>query len=208
MPGAARARATTGIRRSASSVPKKPAAEHDGSAAGEQCRTRPAQTGAHRAAVQHDAGRSRDRDDSGDGDRPQNLRPLLPDRARLGARRRPLEPVGDPRPLTGAKKVHRPDGPPRRDHPKALSQRLRELEDAGIVAADREPARWHFRLDGADYLVESDGRQWSLTTGAPPARADVTITATTRGLTAHIFAGSTPASTSPAKPGQSSDSDG
>ena len=103
--------------------------------------------------------------------------------------------------------------------PKTLSQRLRELEDAGIVAADREPgrrevfyrltpaganlepiidalswwglqhewrlprageplhaehllrtvtqaidrtaddhepARWHFRLDGADYLVEND----------------------------------------------------
>jgi DNA-binding HxlR family transcriptional regulator len=137
--------------------------------------------------------------------------------------------------------------------PKTLSQRLRELEDAGIVAADREPgrrevfyrltpagadlepvidalgwwglrhewrqprageqlhaehllrtvtqaidrtagdqepARWHFRLDGADYLVEGDGHQWSLTAGAPPARADVTITATTQALTALIFAGS------------------
>ena len=137
--------------------------------------------------------------------------------------------------------------------PKTLSLRLRELEDAGIVAADREPgrrevfyrltpagadlepvidalawwglrhewrqprageplhaehllrtvtqaiertgdghepARWHFRLDGADYLVESDGRQWSLTAGAPPARPDVTITATTQALTALIFTGS------------------
>jgi DNA-binding HxlR family transcriptional regulator len=135
--------------------------------------------------------------------------------------------------------------------PKTLSQRLRELEDAGIVAADREPgrrevfyrltpaganlepvidalswwglrhewrwprageplhaehllrtvtqaidrtaddhepARWHFRLDGADYLVESGGRQWSLTAGAPPARADVTITATTQALASFIFA--------------------
>ncbi|HUK67379.1 MAG TPA: helix-turn-helix domain-containing protein [Streptosporangiaceae bacterium] len=135
--------------------------------------------------------------------------------------------------------------------PKTLSQRLRELEDAGIVAADREPGRrevfyrltpaganlepvidalswwglrhewrwprageplhaehllrtvtqaidrtaddhepacWHFRLDGADYLVESDGRQWSLTAGAPPARADVSITATTQALAAFIFA--------------------
>ena len=45
-------------------------------------------------------------------------------------------------------------------------------------------------LDGADYLVESDGHQWSLTAGAPPARADVTITATTQALTALIFAGS------------------
>ena len=137
--------------------------------------------------------------------------------------------------------------------PKTLSQRLRELEAAGIVTADRqpgrrevwyrltpagaelapvidtlgwwglrhawrprhpgeplhgehllrnairaidratddhEPARWHFRLDGADYLAESDGRQWSLTAEAPPAPADVTITATTQALTGLIFAGS------------------
>ena len=137
--------------------------------------------------------------------------------------------------------------------PKTLSQRLRELEDTGIVTADREPgrrevwyrltpagadlepvidalnwwglrhawrwpqageplhaehllraaiqaidlatgdhepARWHFRLDGADYLAENDGHQWSLTAGAPPARADVTITATAQSLAALIFAGS------------------
>jgi DNA-binding HxlR family transcriptional regulator len=136
--------------------------------------------------------------------------------------------------------------------PKTLSQRLRELEDAGIVAADREPgrrevwyrltpagaelgpvidglgwwglrhawrrprdgeplhaehllasatraidlaagdhrpARWHFRLDGGDYLAESDGHHWSLTAQAPAAPADVTITATTRALAAFIFAG-------------------
>jgi DNA-binding HxlR family transcriptional regulator len=137
--------------------------------------------------------------------------------------------------------------------PKTLSQRLRELEDAGIVTADRrpgrrevwyrltpagadlepvidalgwwglrhawrrphageplhaehllrsvvraidlgagdhEPARWHFCLDGADYLAESDGHRWSLTTGGPSAPADVTITGTARALTALIFAGS------------------
>jgi DNA-binding HxlR family transcriptional regulator len=137
--------------------------------------------------------------------------------------------------------------------PKTLSQRLRELEDAGIVTADREPGRrevwyrltpagadlgpvidglnwwglrhawrwpkdgeplhgehllrcvtqaidlatgdhepagWHFRLDGSDYLAESDGRHWSLSAGTPPAPADVTITATTQALTALIFAGS------------------
>ncbi len=137
--------------------------------------------------------------------------------------------------------------------PKTLSQRLRELEAAGIVTADRkpgrrevwyqltpagaefapiidtlgwwglrhawrpphpgeplhgehllrnairaidhatddhEPARWHFRLDGTDYLAESDGSQWSLTAKAPPAPADVTITATTQALTGLIFAGS------------------
>ncbi len=137
--------------------------------------------------------------------------------------------------------------------PKTLSQRLRELEGAGIVAADREPGRrevwyrltstgadlgpvidalnwwglrhawrwpspgeplhaehllravtqaidlaaddheltrWHFRLDGTDYLVESDGHQWSLSAKAPSVPADVTITATTEALTALIFAGS------------------
>ena len=137
--------------------------------------------------------------------------------------------------------------------PKTLSQRLRELQDAGIVTADREPgrrevwyrltpagadlgpaidalnwwglrhawrwprpgeplhaehllrcvtqaidlaagdhqpARWHFRLDGADYLAASDGHQWSLTTQATPTPADVTITATTQSLAMLIFAGS------------------
>ena len=137
--------------------------------------------------------------------------------------------------------------------PKTLSQRLRELQDAGIVTADREPgrrevwyqltpagadlapvidglgwwglrhawrwphpgeplhaehllrsairaidlaaddhepARWHFRLDGTDYLAESDGHQWSLAAKAPPVPADVTITATGQALRAFIFAGS------------------
>ena len=59
-----------------------------------------------------------------------------------------------------------------------------------LATDDHEPARWHFRLDGADYLVESDGHQWSLTAGAPPARADVTITATAQSLATLIFAGS------------------
>jgi DNA-binding HxlR family transcriptional regulator len=137
--------------------------------------------------------------------------------------------------------------------PKTLSQRLRELEDDGIVTADREPgrrevwyrltpagadlgpvidalnwwgqrhawrrpqageplhaehllrsairaidlaaddhepARWHFRLDGADYLAESDGQQWSLAAKAPPAPADVTVTGTTASLSSLIFTGS------------------
>jgi DNA-binding HxlR family transcriptional regulator len=57
-------------------------------------------------------------------------------------------------------------------------------------SGDNQPARWHFRLDGADYLVESDGRQWSLTATAPSGPIDVTITGTTRSLAALIFAGS------------------
>jgi DNA-binding HxlR family transcriptional regulator len=58
------------------------------------------------------------------------------------------------------------------------------------AAGDHEPARWHFRLDGADYLAESDGRHWTLAGRVPPAPADVTITATTRALAAFIFTGS------------------
>jgi hypothetical protein len=57
-----------------------------------------------------------------------------------------------------------------------------------LAVGDHEPARWHFRLDSADYLVESDGHQRSLTAKAPPPPADVTITATTESLTRFIFA--------------------
>jgi len=132
--------------------------------------------------------------------------------------------------------------------PKTLSQRLRELEEAGIVTADRQPgrrevwyrltpagaelrpvldalsrwglqhawrrpqagepvhaehllrsailaidladgeaARWHFRLDGADYLAEGDADRWSLSAKAPAAPADVTITATAQDLAGFIF---------------------
>jgi DNA-binding HxlR family transcriptional regulator len=59
-----------------------------------------------------------------------------------------------------------------------------------LAAGDHAPARWHFRLDGTDYLAESDGHRWSLTVGAPPVPADVTITAATSSLTGLIFAGS------------------
>jgi len=155
--------------------------------------------------------------------------------------------------LTGAKRFTDLMDRLRGITPKTLSQRLRELEDAGIVAADREagrrevwyrltpagsdlgpviealnwwglrnawrrpeagehlhaehllrsaiqaidlgagdrePARWHFRIDGTDYLAESDGRHWSLTAGALAADADVTITGTAESLTALIFGGS------------------
>jgi DNA-binding HxlR family transcriptional regulator len=140
--------------------------------------------------------------------------------------------------------------------PKTLSVRLRELEDDGLVAVDREPGRrevwyrltpdgedlgpvidelswwglrhawrtpqpgeplhpehllrsalraidrttddaddhgsirWHFRLDGGDYLAERDGRHWFLTAGAPSGPADVTITGTAQALRALIFTGS------------------
>jgi DNA-binding transcriptional ArsR family regulator len=58
-----------------------------------------------------------------------------------------------------------------------------------LIAGDHEPARWHFRIDGADYLIESDGHQWALAARAPDGPADVTITATTLALAPFIFGG-------------------
>jgi len=155
--------------------------------------------------------------------------------------------------LTGAKRFTDLTDRLRGITPKTLSQRLRELEEAGLVAVDREPgrrevwyqltpagadlgpvieglnwwglrhawrwprdgeplhaehllrcviqaidlaagehraARWHFRLDGADYLAESDGSHWSLTAGPVAAPADVTVTGTTWALAEYIFTGS------------------
>jgi DNA-binding HxlR family transcriptional regulator len=72
-------------------------------------------------------------------------------------------------------------------HPEHL---LRSVTQAiNHTAADHQPARWHFRLDGTDYHADNDGHHWTLTTGPPPAPADVTITATTQALTALIFTG-------------------
>ena len=68
---------------------------------------------------------------------------------------------------------------------------LRSVTQAIELAADdHEPARWHFRLDGADYLAESDGQQWSLTTAVPDRPAGVFVTGTAQGLTTLIFRGS------------------
>ncbi len=76
---------------------------------------------------------------------------------------------------------------PRPGEPVHAEHLLRAVVQAIEHAADHEPARWHFRLDGADYLVDSDGHHWTLTADSPPP-ADVTITATTESLMAHIFA--------------------
>jgi DNA-binding HxlR family transcriptional regulator len=80
---------------------------------------------------------------------------------------------------------------PRTGEPLHAEHLLRSVIQAIELAADdHEPARWHFRLDGADYLAESDGLRWSLATGVPSGPAEVTVTGTTQALTALIFAGS------------------
>lgn len=130
--------------------------------------------------------------------------------------------------------------------PKTLTQRLRELEEDGVIEAEREPgrrevwyrltdvgadlapavealswwgvrhawrppgrdevlhaehlltamtlvidrkggeqapARWHIELeDDGDYVIESDGRNWTLTYGPAGAAPDVTVRTTTRDL--------------------------
>jgi DNA-binding HxlR family transcriptional regulator len=153
--------------------------------------------------------------------------------------------------------------------PKTLSQRLSELEDAGIVIADREPgqrevwyrltpagadlgpvigmlnwwglrhawrwpqageplhaehllrsaikaidlaaddhqpARWHFRLDGTDYLAESNGAQWSVTVSHRRHRPTSRSPRPLSPWPPSSSLGRTPASTSPAKPRQPNDS--
>ena len=80
---------------------------------------------------------------------------------------------------------------PKDGEPLHAEHLLRSVAQAiDLAADDHQPACWHFRLDDADYLVQSDGRQWSLAATAPSAPADVTITGTTRSLTLLIFAGS------------------
>jgi DNA-binding HxlR family transcriptional regulator len=80
---------------------------------------------------------------------------------------------------------------PREGEPLHAEHLLRSVVRAiDLAADDHEPTRWHFRLDGADYLAESDGRRWSLSDTTAPVAADVTITGTARALTALIFAGS------------------
>ena len=64
---------------------------------------------------------------------------------------------------------------------------LKAVEHA---AYSHEPARWQFSIGGDDYLAESDGHRWTITANAPPAPADVKVTATTKSLAALVFAGS------------------
>jgi DNA-binding HxlR family transcriptional regulator len=99
-----------------------------------------------------------------------------------------LEPVIDALGWWGLRHVWRR---PREGEPLHAEHLLRSVVRAiDLAADDHEPARWHFRLDGDDYLAESDGRHWSLSDTTAPAAADVTITGTARALTALIFAGS------------------
>jgi DNA-binding HxlR family transcriptional regulator len=51
---------------------------------------------------------------------------------------------------------------------------VRAVEDAGD---DHDPALWHFRFPGVDYLVASDGRRWSLASRAPDGQPGVTVVA-------------------------------
>ena len=72
---------------------------------------------------------------------------------------------------------------------RAIEHSADDADDADANTADQGPARWHFRLDGGDYLAESDGRRWSLAARAPSGPADVTITASARALARLIFTG-------------------
>jgi predicted lipid carrier protein YhbT len=60
------------------------------------------------------------------------------------------------------------------------------------VAGDHHPARWHFRVDGEDYLVHSDGDRWTVAAEMPSAPPDVTVTGSAAALAALIFNQSDP----------------
>jgi DNA-binding HxlR family transcriptional regulator len=80
---------------------------------------------------------------------------------------------------------------PREGEPLHAEHLLRSvIQSVDLGAGDRRPARWHFRVDGADYLAASDGQHWTLTQGDPGAPADVTITGTAQALAALVFSGS------------------
>jgi DNA-binding HxlR family transcriptional regulator len=79
---------------------------------------------------------------------------------------------------------------PREGEPLHAEHLLRSaIQAINHAADDHAPARWHFHIDGSDYLAESDGRRWLLTAQSPPGPADVTITATTGSLKALITTG-------------------
>jgi DNA-binding HxlR family transcriptional regulator len=99
-----------------------------------------------------------------------------------------LEPVVDALNWWGLRHAWRWPQPGEPLHAEHLLRCLIQAIDR--AGGDREPARWHFRIDGADYLAASDGQGWLLTAGAPSAPADVTVTATAGSLTALVFAGS------------------
>ena len=77
---------------------------------------------------------------------------------------------------------------PRPDEPLHAEHLLRAVAQAAErTGADHEPARWHFRFPDEDYLIESDGDRWQLTTTSPATPADVTITATVEAFVQFLF---------------------
>jgi len=98
---------------------------------------------------------------------------------------RELEPVVDALGWWGLRHAWRW---PRPGEPLHAEHLVRAVTQAVEMVGDHEPARWHFRFPGDDYLIECDGHRWSLTTTDPRARADVTVTATVETFTRFVFA--------------------
>jgi DNA-binding HxlR family transcriptional regulator len=63
------------------------------------------------------------------------------------------------------------------------------IQAIDLMADDHRPSRWHLHLDGADYHVVSDGHRWTVAVQEPAAPPDLTISATTRSVSALIFGG-------------------
>ena len=84
--------------------------------------------------------------------------------------------------LRHAWRLPQPGEPVHAEH--LLRTAVQAIDDA---AGDHQPAYWHFRLDGDDYLVHSDNDRWRVTAEAPSAPAEVTVTGTAAALAALIF---------------------
>ncbi len=92
-----------------------------------------------------------------------------------------LAPAVDALSWWGLRHAWRPPQPGEPLHVEHLLRALTQVIER--TANDRNPARWHFRFsDDGDYLIESDGHRWSLSSTAPEEEPDVTITASSGAL--------------------------
>jgi DNA-binding HxlR family transcriptional regulator len=96
-----------------------------------------------------------------------------------------LEPVVEALNQWGLRHAWRPPQPGEPLHAEHLLRTAVQAIDA--ASGDHQPAHWHFRLDGNDYLVHSETDRWRVTAEAPSTPAEVTVTGTAAALAALIF---------------------
>ena len=92
-----------------------------------------------------------------------------------------LEPVVDALNAWGLAHAWRLPLPGERLHPEHL---LRMIAQAATPPADDEASvLWHFRFPGGDYVVQTEGQAWSLSTEPPRRSPDATVSADVEAFT-------------------------